>query len=64
MTRNTWTDWRNYAFDVIEGDFMSETDMLMACLKYMSQQDIQEMLRINGCLDPEVLSEIGQDTEW
>ena len=55
-------DYRDFAVELTEEMNLSEKDMLVACLKYMSQDDVKGMLEANeypmSCEeDKEVLEE-------
>ena len=39
-------DYRDRAIELVEDGFDAK-QMLIACLKYMSQDDVEDMLRIN-----------------
>ena len=43
----TMIDYRDYAIELVEDNGFDAKDMLIACLKYMSQDDVQEMLYAN-----------------
>lgn len=47
-------DYRDEAMRLVEEHMVDRNYMLLACLKYMSQDDVKEMLRIN---EIEVLKE-------
>ena len=40
-------DYRDYAIELVEDNGFDAKDMLVACLKFMSQDDVQEMLYAN-----------------
>jgi hypothetical protein len=40
-------DYRDFAIELTEEMNLSEKDMLVACLKYMSQDDVKGMLEAN-----------------
>jgi len=40
-------DYRDFAIELTEEMGYSAEDMLVACLKYMSQDDVEDMLRCN-----------------
>jgi hypothetical protein len=40
-------DYRDYAIELTEDMGYSAEDMLVACLKYMSQDDVKYMLSVN-----------------
>ena len=40
-------DYRDEAMRLVEEHMVDRNYMLLACLKYMSQDDVKEMLRIN-----------------
>jgi|TARA_R110000744_G_scaffold29782_1_gene70801 hypothetical protein len=57
-------DYRDFAIELTEEMNLSEKDMLVACLKYMSQDDVKGMLEANeypmSCEeDDEVLDDDG-----
>ena len=41
------TDFRDFAIELVEDMGYDAKQMLIACLKYMSQDDVEDMLRIN-----------------
>ena len=41
-------DYRDFAKELVDEMGFSANDMLTACLKYMSQDDVQDMLECNG----------------
>ena len=41
------TDYRDFAIELVEDMGYSAEDMLTAALKYMSQSDVEDMLRVN-----------------
>ena len=40
-------DYRDFAVELTEDMGFSAEDMLVACLKYMSQDDVKDMLEVN-----------------
>ena len=44
----------NELLEVIEECGLETETVLMACLKYMSEQDVTDMIEANGFLDHEV----------
>ena len=40
-------DYRDFAIELVEEMDYSAKDMLVACLKYMSQDDVEDMLHCN-----------------
>ena len=54
-------DYRDFAIELTEEMNFSEKDMLVACLKYMSQDDVKGMLEANeypmSCEEDEECSE-------
>jgi len=40
-------DYRDYAIELVEDNGFDAKEMLIACLKYMSQDDVEDMLHIN-----------------
>ena len=45
-------DYRDFALELVEDMGFSAHDMLVACLKYMSQDDVEDMLRCNEYPQP------------
>jgi hypothetical protein len=45
-------DWRAKAIELVDEDSAPPMDMLIACLKYMSQQEVEDMLKINEFILP------------
>ena len=41
------TDFRDFAIELVEDMGYDAKQMLIACLKYMSQDDVEDMLHIN-----------------
>lgn len=41
------TDYRDFAMELVQDMGYSAEDMLTAALKYMSQDDVEDMLRVN-----------------
>ena len=48
-------DPRDYALEMVEEGLVSPETMLIALLKYLSHDDVREMLSMNG-LDPETVN--------
>lgn len=44
-------DFRSQALEIAEELNAYET-LLLCCLKYMSQDDVEDMLKINGFMEP------------
>jgi hypothetical protein len=40
-------DFRSFALELVKDMHFSAEDMLIACLKYMPQAEVEDMLRIN-----------------
>lgn len=40
-------DYRDYAIELVEDNGFDAKDMLIACLKYMSMDDVEDMLHAN-----------------
>ena len=49
------TDFRDMAMDLVEDGNVEPHLMLIACLKYMSQDEVRDMLEINELLEPELI---------
>lgn len=41
------TDYRDFAIELVEDMGFDAKQMLIACLKYMSNDDVEDMLRCN-----------------
>lgn len=41
------TDFRDYAIELVEDNGFDAKEMLIACLKYMSMDDVKDMLHAN-----------------
>jgi hypothetical protein len=52
VTTLTLIDWKSKAIELVDEDKIATMDMLIACLEYMSQQEIEDMLKINGFILP------------
>jgi len=46
--------YRDYALEMVEEDRVSSDYLLMACLKYMSEDDVRDMLEANEMVWSEV----------
>ena len=40
----------NLLLERIEDDFYGKDEVIMACVKYMSEDDVQDMMQCNGML--------------
>jgi len=47
VKERTMTDYRDFAIELVEEMGYSAEDMLTACLKYMSMDDVEDMLHCN-----------------
>jgi hypothetical protein len=45
------TDFRDQAVELVEDGMVDPMMMLTACLKYMSQEEVADMLEINEMLE-------------
>lgn len=45
------TDYRDMALELVEDGMVDPNMMLLACLKYMSQEEVADMLEINEMLE-------------
>jgi len=48
------TDYRDMALELVEDGMVDPNMMLLACLKYMSQDEVRDMLDVNELLEREV----------
>lgn len=51
VNHRTMIDFRSQALEIAE-DLDATEAMLLCCLKYMSQDDVEDMLKINGWVEP------------
>jgi hypothetical protein len=56
------TDYRDFAMELVQDMGYSAEDMLTAALKYMSQADVEDMLRINEY--PQPAEDLDQDPSF
>ena len=49
------TDFRDMALELVEDGMVDPNMMLLACLKYMSQDEVRDMLDVNELLEREVV---------
>ena len=54
-------DFRSQALDIAD-DLDAHQHMLLCCLKYMSQDDVEDMLKINDYITPPELDE--EEDSW
>ena len=45
------TDFRDMALELVEDGMVDPNMMLIACLKYMSQDEVRDMLDVNELLE-------------
>jgi len=48
-------DFRDIAMDLVEDGNVDPHLMLIACIKYMSQDEVRDMLEINELLHPDLI---------
>lgn len=48
---NVVLDSRDQAMLLVDGGYIKAETMLIACLKYMSKDDVADMLRVNDFLE-------------
>jgi hypothetical protein len=61
------TDYRDFALELVEDMGYDAKDMLLACLKYMSMDDVEDMLHCNEYPCPAEDEDDGQpswEQEW
>ena len=59
------TDYRDYAIELVEDGMIGPMTMLTACLKYMSNDEVKDMLEINEFVpEAEDEAEEDDDMEW
>jgi len=47
-------DWRNSVIEAVDNEIVDSRDMILCLVKYMSQDDIKDCLKINDLLAPEI----------
>ncbi len=58
-------DYRDFAIELVEDGMIGPMTMLTACLKYMSNDEVKEMLEINEFVpEAEDEAEEEDDMEW
>jgi len=55
-------DFRSQALEIAD-DTMSHEQMLICCLKYMSMDDVEDMLKINDWITPPEMDEEEEEEE-
>ena len=59
------TDYRDIAIEMVEDGMIGPMTMLTACLKYMSNDEVKDMLEINEFVpEAEDEAEEDDDMEW
>lgn len=58
---NTLINFRDQAMEIAD-DLGAHQDMLLCCLKYMSQDDVEDMLKMNEYFNPPEMEE--EDDSW
>jgi hypothetical protein len=53
MTRK----YTNQLLEMIENGLLDRDDVIMACVKYMSESDVEDMMQSNGFLEDEEIEE-------
>lgn len=52
----TMIDFRSQALEIAD-EMNAHEALLVCCLKYMSQDDVEDMLKINGFMEPPEMEE-------
>ena len=61
---DTLINFRDRAMEIAD-DLGAHQDMLLCCLKYMSQDDVEDMLKMNDYLNPpEMEEDEDEDDSW
>ena len=47
-------DYRDYAMSLVDEGQISESELLRACLKFMTQDEVCQMLEANEILVPDI----------
>jgi hypothetical protein len=47
-------DYRDYAMTLVDDGAISERELLLACLKFMTQDEVCQVLEANEILVPEI----------
>ena len=51
IVRDWNTDYRDQAIDLVENGYVSAESMIIALVKYMSMDDVFDMLKVNEFMD-------------
>ena len=57
-------DYRNIALEIVENGLVSAEDMLTMALKYMSQDDVEDMLDCNELSERFFEPDVDEAQEW
>lgn len=47
--------YTNHLLDLVDDGALSKDHVIMACIKYMSEADVQDMMEYNGFIEPDQL---------
>ena len=57
--------YTNMLLELVEDGMLGKDDVIMACVKYMSEDDVKDMCRANDILDEEDEDYVvEEDEEW
>ena len=55
--------YTNMLLELVEDGMLSKDDVIMACVKYMSEDDVKDMMQCNEFIEPEEDEWDGQPDE-
>jgi hypothetical protein len=57
--------YTNMLLELVEDGMLGKDDVIMACVKYMSEDDVKDMMRSNEFIEPEDDEpDVDEATEW
>ena len=57
--------YTNMLLELVEEGMLGRDDVIMACVKYMSEDDVKDMMQSNEFIEPEEDEpDVDEATEW
>lgn len=57
--------YTNMLLELVEDGMLSKDDVIMACVKYMSEDDVKDMMQCNEFIEPEDDEpDVSEQQEW
>ena len=57
--------YTNMLLELVEEGMLGRDDVIMACVKYMSEDDVKDMMQCNEFIEPEEDEpDVDEATEW